>query len=178
MTSKFIICICCFCFLWGCQDSRSEIDRVSDRMLCQLAKQMRKKRLIATGSGGGCTIDKKLNDLSMTFIYKKVMSMNEARELIVECTQTLLQLMNVNPDNKKYFERFPAPVDIIVISILGEQCPTNLNCVEVVRILKGKIAYAIDHPISHVAPYLTLREESFEEAQKILESEILHGSAQ
>jgi len=36
-----------FCFLFGCQDSRNEIDRVSDQIIDQLAKQMKKEGLIA-----------------------------------------------------------------------------------------------------------------------------------
>ncbi len=171
MISRLVIYICFFCFLFGCSDPRSETDKVSDRMLCQLAKHMEKKGLIAIGAGGGCTIDKKINLISMTFMYQKVMSMNEARELIVECANILLESMNANPDNRRYFEHFPAPVDIIQVGILGKQCPTDLNCVEVVSILKGNITYAINHPMPHIAPYLNLKKESFEEAQKILESE-------
>ncbi len=172
MNSKFIISICFFCLLFGCSDPRSEIDKVSDRMLCQLAKHMEKKGLNAIGAGGGCTIDKKINDISMTFKYPKVMSMNEARELIVECIRTLLNLMNDNPDNKKYFEYFPVQDKIILISILGERCPTDLNCIEAVSIIKGTIYYDINHPLPQLGEsYLTLKEESFEEAQDLLESE-------
>ena len=170
MIFKLVIYTCLFCCLFGCNDPRSEREKLRDHMLNQLAKQMKEKGLIAIGSGGGCTLDKKINLISMMFIYKKVMSMQEARCLIVECAETLLERMNANSDNDRYFEHFPVPVDIIMISILGEQCPTDLNCVEVVSILKGKITYAINHPIPHIAPYLDLKKESFEEAQKILES--------
>jgi hypothetical protein len=170
MISRLIIFICACCFFFGCSDSRSITDMVSDRILCQLAKEMKKKGLIAIGSGGGCTIDKKINDISMTFAYGKVLSLNHARELMVESIQILLKLINSNPDNKQYFEHFPAPVEIIVISILSEPCPTDPECVEAVSILKGKIYYDVNHPIPHIAPYLTLKEESFEEALKIVES--------
>lgn len=168
--SKFIIYICFFCSLVGCHDPRSTCDKVSDHILNQLAKQMQKKGLIAIGSGGGCTLDKKINLISMTFTYQKVMSMPEARELIVECIQTLIDLMNANPDNKQYFEKFPATEDIMLISILGQQCPTDLQCVEVVKIIKGTIYYNINHPLPQLGDiYLTLKEETFVEAQKILE---------
>ena len=169
--SKFIICICFFCFLFGCNDPRSEREKLRDSILNQLAKQMQKKGLIAIGSGGGCTLDKKINLISMTFTYQKVMNMPEARELIVECIQTLLDLMNANPDNNQYFEKFPATEDIMLISILGQTCPTDLQCVEVVKIIKGTIYYNINHPLPHLGHiYLTLKEESLEEAQKILKS--------
>lgn len=176
MISKLIIYLCFFCFLLGCQDPRSEREKVRDRILNQLAKQMQKKGLIAIGSGGGCTLDRKINLISMVFTYQKVMNMPEARELIVECIQTLLNLMNANPDNKQYFEKFPATENIMSIAILGQKCQTDLNCVEVVNIIKGTIYYNIYHPFPEFREiYLTLKKESFEEAQKILASDAASG---
>lgn len=172
MILRLMVCIL-FCFLGGCMDSKNEIDKVSDHILCQLAKQMKKKGLIAIGSGGGCTIDKKINDVSIAFQYDNIMNINESRKLIVYCVQKLLNLMNSNPENKQYFEHFPAPVDIVHVSIFGKKCPTDPNCVEVVKILCGTIYYNIDYPpprrLGEI--YLTLKEESFEEAQKIVESD-------
>ena len=101
------------------------------------------------------------------------MSINEARELLVESVQTLLNLIDANPENSKYFEYFPPRVGVILISILGETCPQDLNCIEVVKIINGKVYYKINHPIPHVAPYLTIQEESFEEAQQIVASNLL-----
>ena len=143
MISRLIFCLF-FCFFFGCHDPRSEIDKVSDRMLCQLAKQMKKRGLIAIGSGGGCTIDKKINEIGMTFEYKKIMNMDEARELIVECIQILLDLMHSNSENAKYFEHFPVSVGIIRVSILGQRCSIEHDCVEVVKILNGEIYYCIN----------------------------------
>ena len=176
MISKYMVYISFFCFLFGCSDPRSEREKVRDYMLHQLAKQMKKRDLIAIGSGGGCTIDKKINEIGMTFEYKKIMNMDEARELIVACIQTLLDLMNSNSENAKYFERFPVPVGIIRISILGERCSIEHDCVEVVKILNGEIYYCINHPLPEVKQiYLTLKEESFEEAQQIVASQATHG---
>lgn len=173
-----LIHICIICCLIGCSDSKSITDKVSDDILYQLAKQMKKDNLIAIGSGGGCTIDKKINLISMTFEYRNVLSLSHARELMVKCVQTVLTLTNSDPDNKQYFENFPISDEIILISILSEACPKDPECVEAVSILKGKIYYDVNHPIPHVAPYLTIKEESFEEAQQIVALRRSHGEGQ
>lgn len=165
--SRLIICFLFFS-LSGCKDSRSEIDKISDHFLCQLAKQMRTKGLIAIGSGGGCTIDKKINLISMTFEFKNILTLDQARQLLVESVQALLILMNEDPSKKKYFESFPVSEKIISISIFGEECPNDLECIDAVSIIKGKVYYYANNPMIRYSPYLDLKEETFEEAQKIV----------
>lgn len=158
--------------LFGCSDTRDDCDRISDRILSQLAKQMRKHNLYAIGSGGGCTLDNKINLISMVFKYDNILCINFARRLIVESTDALLQLVNSNPDNKEYFEIFPISDAEIYISIIGAlPLDNNPDDISGVKIVKGRIRYTIDNfnpPPKKDGPLLTVHSETFEEAKKIL----------
>ncbi|MCH9626361.1 MAG: hypothetical protein S4CHLAM123_15580 [Chlamydiales bacterium] len=162
-------------FICGCSDSRSECDKISGRILSQLAKQMRKENLRAVGSGGGCTTDKKINLVSMVFNYEKILDINTARSLIVKSAETLLNLISAHAEYENAFETFLNPIDIMYICIIGET-PEGNNSKEIggLQLIKGKIYYLIDNykPFPREdGPLLTVHEETFEEAKRILEDQ-------
>jgi|GEM_PF-1314320 len=160
------------CFLYGCSDPRSEREKVRDKIFVQFLKQMNNKNLYAAGLGGGCTTDEKTNLLDVTFDYPFVLDIDTSRRLIVESTETLLDLINSDVSNAQFFENFPAQVDIIMISIIGQAPDNGCDYIRSVSVIKGKVSYNTDDPTGKIMPYLKVHKETYEEAKKILSNEI------
>ncbi len=166
-----------FCILINCTDPRSEREKTRDRLLIQLAQQMRKKELYAIGAGGGCNRDKKINLISIPFNYYDVLDIENARELIVESAISFLELITSASDSKNYFEKFPVPVEVIDIGIISQTNEKyNSSHIIVADLLNGKVHYQIDRLPPKDSPFLTVHEESFEEAESIVAQKKLCGS--
>jgi len=165
---RLVLCSLILCFLSGCSDPRCEREKVRDRILIQFSKQMQKKGLYAAGLGGGCTINKKINLIDVSFDYDEVMDLDSARKLIVESTKHLLDLINSDGNIKEYFEVFPVDVDILSISIMGQIPDSSRDYIRLVFVLKGIVYYYTDDPAGKVMPFLDVHEETFEEAKKIV----------
>lgn len=152
----------------GCLEQRSESDKISDKIISQFVKKMKKKGLHAAGVGGGCTRDHKINLVDVTFDYHGLMDISHARVMIVDCTNELLEIINSNPKNVKYFVEFPVKVNLISTAIIGLSPDLqNNNYIKIVDNLNGNILYGTEHK----KPFLIIHEETFEEAQKIVSQE-------
>ena len=171
MLLRSFLCSLVLCFLYGCSDPRSEREKVRDRILVQFSKQMQKKGLYAAGLGGGCSISKKINLMDVTFDYYNVMNIESARRLIVESANALLTLINSDTSNEVYFEEFPARVDILLISIIGQIPDSKRDYIGSVSVIKGKVYYCTDDPTGKVMPFLDVHKETFEEAKSLLSQE-------
>jgi hypothetical protein len=165
----FFITMCSLC---SCSDPRDEREKVRDRIFVEYAKKMKSKNLFVAGLGGGCTKDNKTNCIGVTFDYPFVLDIDTSRRLIVESTETLLDLINSDVSNAQFFENFPAQVDIIMISIIGQAPDNGCDYIRSVSVIKGKVSYNTDDPTGKIMPYLNVHEESYEEAKKILSNEI------
>lgn len=169
MLYRFAVLIVLFALASGCNDTRCKPDKVSGRILAQFSKQMQKKGLSAVGKGGGCSRDTKIYLISITLDYYEEMDIQSARRLIVESTQTLLNLINSDPKNKEYFEQFPAKVNTVFLAIIGQpQKNINSDYIFIVDIINGILYYKIDIEKSPSSPFTTIHQETFEEAQRIL----------
>jgi hypothetical protein len=158
--------------LFSFVDPRSEREKVRDKIFSQFVKQMKTKNLYAAGLGGGCTIDDKTNLLDVTFDYPFVLDINTSRKLIVESTETLLNLINSDLTNEKFYESFPAQVDIIMITIIGQKSEIECDYIRSVDVIKGKVYYDTDDRTSKVMRLIVVHEETYEEAKKILSGDM------
>ena len=156
------------CFFSSCSEPKSNREKWRDKTLVLFAKHMKGKGLRAAGIGGGCTVEKKINLMGVTFDYNKVMSIDEARELIVECSNELLRMVNSDPNAAQYFENFPIKEEIISISILGKVPETTQNFISLVYINKSFVKYRTDDPEGKILPFVPVHEETFLEAQEIV----------
>jgi len=129
---------------------------------------MKGKGLRAAGIGGGCTIEGKINLMGVTFDYEKVMTLEEARELIVECSTELLRMVNSDPKAAQYFETFPVKENIFRIGIIGETPDAVRDHVRVVSISGGEIIYYADDLEKGESMSIIVLKESFAEAQEIV----------
>jgi hypothetical protein len=174
MLTRTILAIVTICFLYGCSDSRREREKVRDHILMQFKKQMKGKELYAVGIGSGCSKDgkNKINLLDITFVYPYVLDIKTSRNLIVESTETLLDLINSDPTHAQFFENFPAQANILMVSIIGEASDCGCDYIRTVGVIKGEVSYDTDDPTGKVMPYLNVHEETYEEAKKMLSNEI------
>jgi len=156
--------ICCS---YSCSDSRSSRDKWSDKILVAFAKNMKGKGLSAAGIGGGCTLQNKINLMSVTFDYEKVMTLEEARELIVECSNELLRMVNSDPEAAQYFENFPIEVDILGVGIIGKTSESENDNIKFVFTKNDRIVFIIDDG-KKGGTKPNDYEESFAEAQEII----------
>ena len=156
------------CFLYCCSDPRSEREKVRDHVLVQFSRQMQKKNLYAAGLGGGYSINNKINLMDVTFNYYEVMDIETARTLIVESTNELLDLINIDIKNKEFFEVFPTNVDTLSISIIGQMPESSRDYIRLVSVIKGRVYYCTDDPTRKIMPFIDVHEETFEEAKNIL----------
>jgi hypothetical protein len=147
----------------------SEMDRVSDNLIIKLSKKVKKEGLLLVGIGGACTIDEKISSIDGIFNYSEVLDIETGRKLIVDCTTLLLELINSDPKNKLYFEKFPADPAVIYIAIHGQKPhEPNGQFINIAKIIKSQIYYKIIPSVPQFPLFITAHEESFEDAKAIL----------
>jgi len=171
MLIRTILAIVMMSSLFDFIDPRSEREKMRDRIFMEFTKKMKSKHLYAAGLGGGCTKDDKTNLMGVTFVYPYVLDIKTSRKLIVESTETLLDLINSDPAHAHFFENFPAQVDILMVSIIGEAPDCGSDYIRTVGVIKGEVSYDTDDPTRKVMPFLNVHEETYEEAKKVLANE-------
>jgi len=154
------------CFFSSCSEPKSNREKWRDKTLVLFAKHMKGKGLRAAGIGGGCTVEKKINLMGVTFDYNKVMSIDEARELIVECSNELLRMVNSDPNAAQYFENFPIKENILEVAVIGKSSESITGNIKFVFTNDGRIIYIADDESRMPKP--VIHQESFAEAQEIV----------
>jgi len=167
-----ILAIITMCSLYSCSDPRDEREKVRDRIFVEYAKKMKSKDLFVAGLGGGCTKDNKTNCIEVTFDYPFILNIDTSRKLIVESTETLLNLIKSDPANEKFYESFPPNIDILMISIIGQKGAIECDYIRSVDLMKGKVSYETDDHTSKVMRLIVVHEETYEEAKKILSGDM------
>jgi len=137
---------------------------------------MKGKGLRAAGIGGGCTVEGKINLMSVTFDYEKVMTFEEARNLIVDCSNELLKMVNADSKAARYFEVFPIKEEIIRIAIISKAPVVARDHIRLVFISGGEIIYYADDLEKGERMSIIVLKEPFAEAKEIVSRNNLHLS--
>jgi len=154
--------------LFACSTTMNETDRVSEEVIKKCGEHMKKKGLKIIGTGGG-EKNGKINLVEVSFVINQKLDIQSARVLIVDSANCLLNEINKNSKHEEIFAKFPAPVDIMHISIFGLESSENTpDYVGIVSILQGSIRYKVDNNIPPGCALRTIHKETFEEAQQIL----------
>ena len=154
--------------MFGCaQHSNHEI--IIDRIINQTDLQLKKeKNLHAIGSGGSMMGDIQLAEIY--FQYFHLVNLEEARVLLVYAIQTFLKNINENKEVRPYLHNYPFTTKNIEINIWILQpnghYPDQGN-IELLALENGILKYKLVAP-SEFAPWPILKEETYEEALKIL----------
>lgn len=166
---KLIFCAFLLLIFCECNDGkmRSDLDRRSDSIIIKFDRHVRKYGFYAVGSGGSVN-DEKITSVDISFNINEVMDLKTARKHIVFLVNALVDQINTNPTNSNYFEKFPVDRNIVKISILGKTPESSIDHIVHVFWLpsRNKIYYSTDDPV--VMPFLDVHEETFEEAEAIL----------
>lgn len=165
---KYIILLL---FVCSCNKNINKIDMISDQIISEYAKEMEKKGLYVVGFGGG-EKNGKINLFDVCFDVNQLLTIDTAREYIVNSTINLMNFINKDEKNEFFFEKFPVLNNIIHITIIGEEVEDfGLNNIQSVSLVSGKIFYKIRNKKTNATllpPLIWVHEETFEEAQRIL----------
>lgn len=102
--SLLLIPLCIFGWF---KDNRSEAEKTFDEVLNQGIKFVEQKyKLKAIGSGGGMP-DGSIHNFNITLEHKGILSIDDARFLLVNITNDFVQIVNKNPKIKPYLYNFP-----------------------------------------------------------------------
>lgn len=94
-------------------------DRHADHVTMMFTKKMHEELgLLAIGTGGGGSPREGLNHLSVTFECYDKMNIDQARQLLIKCTNEFLQEINENKDITTCLTTVPFTDKNIKLSIL------------------------------------------------------------
>jgi len=164
--------------LCGC-DSRTEDVKIMHNTVENVVKTLENRYQIQKmgfGEGG----DKKFyKSISLSFIVLRVLSKNEGRKMLIRCAEELLKAINSNEQLLPYL--LPSPFSITNIEMtLFIYHPDGKEAlypnISIFTVRNGKVMYKTDTPeLKNKYGYFTEEEESYDEAVKIVQSQ-LQGS--
>jgi len=129
----------------------------------------KKYGLTPFGSGGSMMDDVKLMALSFACYHK--LTIDEARKLIVHCTEEYLKQINQNSKIRPYLHNVPFTdnnIKLVIFCYKPNRKRVDPGQICVAGIMKGKIAYKSPTPDDK---RVVLLEETFEDAVKIIEKQ-------
>ena len=156
-------------FIFGCSRDSKHIF-IADQLTKQTADQLKKEKgLSLIAIGGGMMGD--IQAMGADFAYFNLVNLQEARKLIVYASQCYLKNINSNKKIRPYLHNYPFDIKNISVLIVINHPETlslekkNICCISIV---KGIISYNLESPTRY-APMPLLKEETYEEALKIVE---------
>jgi len=144
--------------------------RIERRVTDVFSKKMYiTKGLVTIGTGGGGV--GKIKTIDVSFECYQEMNISQARKLLLECVGGFLVEINKTPELKQYSREFPFTFKNVNISIIFISIKTRnfiySPLIASARIDEGNIMYNIYHD----EQLDTIKEETYEEALKIVEQE-------
>lgn len=142
--------------------------RVSSEIIDDFVKKMEKKGLCVVGTGGA-ELHGKTTEIIVSFNISHFLTIDEARCLIVDAISEIQAITNAKTNASKFFNEFPVSSNIFDISIAGKSLDVSDRIhIEIVDVSRGVIYYKTNNPDPKNLRYMTILEETFEEAQKIV----------
>ncbi|PCI92162.1 hypothetical protein COB11_07885 [Candidatus Aerophobetes bacterium] len=144
--------------------------KYSDMITIPYIKDMCKSHNLDPFGGGGGFLGG-VNLIIISFASDDQVGITQARNLLIECSEDLLQRMNSDEQIKPYLEHYPFSEKGIELSInyfdaTSDWVPPEFIASASVR--KGKVRYSI---FNHkTRKFKTVHKESYREAQNIVQS--------
>ena len=174
---SFILLVSCACNREGRHiitpkelNEMKRADIIADRLTDNFSKKMyENKGLVTIGTGGGGP--GKLRMLAVDFECYQEMNISHARKLLLECVDGFLVEINKNPELKPFLREFPFTFKNVCIDIVfvkkDDRIFVDHPSIAATGIKEGRIDYT-----TYVNERLiTIKEETYEEALKIVEQE-------
>ena len=145
-------------------------EKISDKITSKTAKKLSKKyQLDPIGSGGSMMHDVEM--LALSFNCYRSLSINESRELVINCVNEYIKSINENENIRPYLHDYPFSAQNIQIKIFffGDENfqkipPGKIN---VVSTGKKRVRYYTDSDEDEYK-LETLHQETYEEAVSIM----------
>lgn len=144
-------------------------EKIADNITAKTAEKLkREKGLICVGTGGQMMGDIQVMD--MGFNFYEVVSIDTARQLLIDAAQEYLSAINASEEVRPYLHDYPFTAKNVEIVIYfynsdGHKVPSSkLN---IAAAEQGKLFYYIDYP--EKSALKTIHEETYEDALKIVD---------
>ena len=124
---KYITIIAFITFTLGCNSTKNKIlykptaesverEKLSDKVIAKVAKQLKQdKNLLPCGSGG--RISEGVKMLASNFFYRKPITIEQGRELLISSVQEFIKAVNEEEHIKPYLKNYPFEAKNIAIRI-------------------------------------------------------------
>jgi len=159
-------------FFFGCEDKNIDArEKASFKIKRAFVKKMKIKGLKAIGIGGA-ERNGKTTQIAVTFTSDQILDIPIARQLAVESAECLLQIIcEQKAKDQIYFDPFPPSVNIVRLIIIGKK-PNNKSTpyIRSVWVIEDRVTYTKDRHDPNDLSLIIAKEESYEEAKKIVEA--------
>ncbi len=154
--------------LTGCS-SKYPCDKPFRRILGGWVKESKKIGLVAVGTGGGIK-DEKITELGVSFETKEMMSLETAREKMIECYGLLLNILDQYPEYDEFFSEGEFNINIASFDI-GGPIPEDphIDYISAALLVLGNISYYRLDPETNSYPSIKVYAETYEEALEIVQ---------
>ncbi len=150
----------------------TESDRLVEHIISECVNKLSRKHhlfpIMTTGSLPGGIV----KEIGAGFEVRKILTKDQAREIIVSCVEEFLNAVNTNEELKPYLKEYPfEPKNIYVMLCIYDKKtkPVYHPFIGTASSLKGNIYYRTDDP-DKKNQYKAEYEESFEEALRLVET--------
>jgi hypothetical protein len=148
-----------------------DYEKIADAITAKTAQKIRKEKgLIPIGTGGGMMED--IEMMAISFNYYKEVDFDTARRFVVYCVEEYLTAINSSEKVRPYLHNYPFTaknVEIRIFFYKPDRRDPPLGSITVASSIAGNVRYKANNPNGYTLD--TLREETYEEALKIVTAE-------
>ena len=156
-------------------DQQSDYGRIARGITAKTADKLEEEKgLICVGTGGQMMND--IQMMMMGFQFFQVVSIDTARQLLVDAVEEYLSAINTNKKVRPYLHNYPFTAKNVEIVIYfrnsdGHDVPPGK--LYIAEANQGEMIYYIDYPEKHTMK--SIHEETYEEALKIMNLQVQHN---
>lgn len=160
--------------LQSCKRSSEDCEQKAGRLIYKVNREfalnLEKNGLSLVGMGRSINhANLKTKSIGIDFQYDKILTLENARKLIVCYMPLYLEVLNKEEDLRECLDVVPFPMSNLSFIIYGKSLPEDdSEHVETVRCDGGFITYYSNNPDINIKRYAHLHEETFEEAERIV----------
>jgi|HubBroStandDraft_4_1064222.scaffolds.fasta_scaffold301191_2 hypothetical protein len=150
--------------------SSEDYEKLADAITAKTAKKLKnEKSLVLVGTGGRMMDDIKM--MMMGFEYRKIVSIEIARKLLVDSVEEYLSEINTSEKIRPFLHNYTFTAKNIEIVIYfrnpdgSKVSPDQMN---IASAKEGQMFYYADYPEKHTLK--VIREETYEEALRAISS--------
>ena len=146
----------------------SRKEKIADKITAEVAKEIKEETgLSLIGTGGGMM--RQIHTLSMSFQCYNPLTIEQARELLIYCSEKYLNKINSSEQIRPYLQNYPFKAKDIGVGIFiyeSDKHPVLAGNLSLATVFNGNLAYKVNP--SDWEPLKTIHKETYEQALRIL----------